>query len=123
MERPVRNLLRTLTLLVLISTLPSPAAATGDLFRFHASQGEFSFSLEMAGRMDPGSVQISSSDFKPFMPRQPYYVEFNRAQQRAYVRPRTRGELPWFEMDVIGTRGVLHYNGRRMEGTAEWGPW
>ncbi len=126
MERRPHRISRTFALLgmiTLVAGLPSPAVATTDLFRFSASQNGFHFSLEMVGSTDPGYVQASSSDYKVFMPRRDYYVEFNRPQKRAYVRPKARDGLPWFEMDVVGEHGTLHYNGRRIEGTAEWGPW
>ena len=123
MERSMLRLVGTLALLAFSLTLPAPAGASGDLFGFSASQGAFHFSLQMTGRQDPGVVQVSSSDFKDYMPRRDYYIEFDRAQKRAFIRPRTRDGLPWFEMDVVGNKGVLHYNGRRMEGTADWTIW
>lgn len=41
------------------------------------------------------------------MPHRRYYVEFSRAQKRAYIRPLKREGLPWFGMDVLGNKGVL----------------
>lgn len=123
MERPLRLALGCIALMLLILLAPTPVSASGDMFSFSASQGSFHFSLEMTGRQDPGVVQVSSSEFKDYMPRRAYYVEFDRARKHAYIRPRTRDGLPWFEMDVVGNKGVLHYNGRRMEGTADWTIW
>jgi len=120
MERSIIRLLCATSLLAFSLLNPAPVSASGDLFGFSASQGEFHFSLQMTGRQDPGMVQVSSSDFKGYMPRRDYYIEFDRARKHAYIRPRTRDGLPWFEMDVVGDKGVLHYQGKRMEGTADW---
>ncbi|MGH8038816.1 MAG: hypothetical protein ACREPD_13840 [Stenotrophomonas sp.] len=112
----------TFLLLAFLCCLPSSINASGSLFRFEASQGAFHFSLEMTGRQDVGYIQIMSSEFKSYLPHRTYYVEFNRAQKRAYIRPRKRDGLPWFEVDVVGKKGVLHYEGRRVQGTANWTP-
>lgn len=109
-------------LCVLLCCLPPSVIASGSLFRFEASQGAFHFSLEMTGRQDVGYVQVMSSEFKSYMLHRTYYIEFNRATKRAYIRPRKREGLPWFEVDVVGSRGTLHYEGRRVEGTADWTP-
>jgi hypothetical protein len=121
MERRLPSTLKLL-LSTLLCCLPCSINASGSLFYFEASQGAFHFSLEMAGREDVGYIQISSSDFRGYMPHRKYYVEFNRAQKRAYVRPRKRDGLPWFEVDVVGNKGMLLYEGRRAEGTANWTP-
>lgn len=121
MERPLRSTISAL-LLAALCCLPSPLAASGSLFYFSASQGAFHFSLEMTGGQDVGAIQIMSSEFKSYMPQRTYYVEFNRAQKRAYIRPHKREGLPWFEVDVVGNTGVLLYEGRRMQGTADWTP-
>jgi hypothetical protein len=121
MERLLPSPVKSL-LLVMLCCLPSTLSASGSLFYFEASQGAFHFSLEMTGRQDVGAIQVSSSDFKVYMPHRKYYVEFNRAQKRAYIRPRKREGLPWFEVDVVGKTGVLLYEGRRMQGTANWTP-
>jgi hypothetical protein len=121
MERPCRWI-GTRLLWVLLCCLSPAVIASGSLFQFEASQGTFHFSLETTGRQDPGAIQVMSSDFKSYMPHRTYYIEFNRAQKRAYIRPRERDGLPWFEMDVVGNTGVLHYKGRRIVGKAEWTP-
>ncbi len=120
MDRSIVRLLCAFALLSFSLLSPTPVGASGDLFGFSASRGEFHFSLQMTGREDPGMVQASSSDFKGYMPRREYYIELDRARKHAYIRPRRRDGLPWFEMDVVGDKGVLHYQGRRMEGTADW---
>jgi hypothetical protein len=121
MERPLSSTAKAL-LLALLCCLPASINASGSLFYFEASHCAFHFSLEMTGRQDVGAIQVSSSDFKVYMPHRKYYVEFNRAQKRAYIRPRKREGLPWFEVDVVGKTGVLLYEGRRMQGTANWTP-
>ncbi len=120
MDRSIVRLLSAPALLAFSLLTPTPVDASGDLFGFDASQGDFHFSLQMTGREDPGMVQVSSSEFKDYMPRREYYIEFDRARKHAYIRPRSRDGLPWFEMDVVGDKGVLHYRGRRMEGAADW---
>jgi hypothetical protein len=121
MERLLPSPLKAL-LLVTLCCLPSTLCASSSLFYFEASQGAFHFSLEVTGSQDVGAIQVTSSDFKVYMPHRTYYVEFNRAQKRAYIRPRKREGLPWFEVDVVGKTGVLLYEGRRMQGTANWTP-
>jgi hypothetical protein len=111
-------------LLALLVSLPvAPAVASGDLFYFEAQHGEIFFTLMMVGREDPGEVNVSwkgPSIAEVPNVRRRYYIEFNRAKRRAYVRLLTRDGLPWFEMDVSGGRGNVLFAGQRLQGTADW---
>lgn len=92
-------------------------------FYFEAQHGEIFFTLMMLGREDPGEVNVSwkgPSIAEVPNVRHRYYIEFNRAKRRAYVRPLTRDGLPWFEMDVSGGRGNVLFAGQRLQGTADW---
>ncbi|WP_230111150.1 hypothetical protein [Stenotrophomonas lactitubi] len=108
---------------VLLSLPLAPAVASGDLFYFEAKHGKLVFFLMLVGREDPGEVNVSWSG--PSAPdaanvRRRYYIEFDRARKRAYVRPLSRDGLPWFEMDVSGGRGNVLFAGKRLQGTADW---
>lgn len=110
--------------LLLLAVSPQ-ALASGDLFQFTTdpSKDGFSFDLLLSGRQDVGLVQVTWTGLKPHWgPEQPYYIEFDRKAQRFYVRPKLKGRLPFWELDVVGRRGVLLFNGRRMTGTADWNP-
>jgi len=100
----------------------SRAVASTDLFSFNAREGSFHFSLQMVGNGDSGYPQVTSSDFKGYMPHQEYHVTFDRKSRTAFVRPvRPSLEgLPWFEMTISGDTGTLVYNGRRIKGEASW---
>lgn len=108
---------------VLLSLPLVPASASGDLFYFEAKQGDVFFMLMLVGREDPGAVSVSwkgaSIPQSPNVQRR-YYIEFDRAKRQAYVRPLGRDGLPWFEMDVSGTRGNVLIGGRRLQGSADW---
>ncbi|CAH0260620.1 hypothetical protein [Stenotrophomonas lactitubi] len=108
---------------ILLSLPLAPAVASGDLFYFEAKHGKLVFTLMLVGREDPGEVNVSWSG--PSAPdaanvRRRYYIEFDRARKRAYVRPLHRDGLPWFEMDVSGGRGNVLFAGKRLQGTADW---
>jgi len=124
MLRVSTRMWRKAHLLALLVSLPvAPAVASGDLFYFEAQHGEIFFTLMMVGREDPGEVNVSwkgPSIAEVPNVRRRYYIEFNRAKRRAYVRPLTRDSLPWFEMDVSGGRGNVLFAGQRLQGTADW---
>ena len=102
-------------------SLPTQASGTQLSFYSDEQKDGFYFILQIHGRSDDGYVHATwtgKADKAP--PRNPYYVEMNRDQKRFYVRPRKRDGQPWFELDVVGDRGTLLFQGRRIHGTADW---
>jgi len=109
-------------LLALTAMQPS-AYASGTQFRFYSDEQKdgFHFFLEIQGRSDDGYIHVRwKGQPKDAALRNPYYVEMNRDQKRFYVRPKERDGHPWFELDVVGDRGTLLFEGRRLYGKADW---
>ncbi|MBK0013281.1 hypothetical protein [Stenotrophomonas sp. S41] len=109
--------------LLALAAISPPAQASGTHFSFYSDEQTdgFHFLLEIQGRSDDGYIHVvwtGKADGAP--ERNPYYVEMNRREKRLYVRPRKRDGQPWFELDVIGDRGTLLFQGRRIHGTADW---
>jgi len=106
-----------------LAAISLPAQASGTQFSFYSDEQKdgFQFSLEIQGRNDDGYIHATwTGKVDKAPPRNPYYVEMNRDQKRFYVRPRKRDGQPWFELDVVGDRGTLLFQGRRIHGTADW---
>ncbi|MNB72443.1 hypothetical protein D3C81_681560 [compost metagenome] len=109
--------------LLALSAMQLPAYATGTQFGFYSDEQKdgFHFLLQIQGRDDDGFIQVQWTGQPKDAPlRNSYYVEMNRAQKRLYVRPRKRDGQPWFELDVVGDRGTLLFEGRRLYGKADW---
>jgi hypothetical protein len=116
-------LMRLLAIALLLAAPIAPTVASGDLFQFNATQGDVSFTLMMHGREDIGAIHVvwtGAPAADRNLPYRQYYVEFDRARQRLYVRPRKRDGLPWFELDVVGSQGDVRFLGRRLHGEADW---
>ncbi len=109
--------------LLALAAISPPAQASGTHFSFYSDEQTdgFHFLLEIQGRSDDGYVHVAWTGKADGAPeRNPYNVEMNRREKRLYVRPRKRDGQPWFELDVVGDRGTLLFQGRRIHGTADW---
>ena len=110
--------------LILAMLAVGPAGATTDLFSFFASENGEYYSLVLAGREDPGAVELAWHGLgRGALQGQAHRLEFDRERRRMsleYVNPGDPSRPPSFRIVVTGETGVLEFGGRRIPGEANW---
>lgn len=109
-------------MLALLAALP--AGATTHLFSFSAIEDGERYYLELAGREDPGAVELTWPDLGPMTLQGPAHrLEFDRDARHLlleYGNPGDPARPPSFRILVTGDMGVLEFEGRRIPGRASW---
>lgn len=106
--------------------LALPAAASGDLFSFHASDDEGSYVLSMTGREDPGLVDFiwpGARDRTILSPGPMRVMTFDRDRHRMRLEFENPGDPtlpPTLRIVVDGGEGYLEIGERRIAGQADW---
>lgn len=111
-------------MLILAMLATGPAWATTDLFSFFASENGEHYSLVLAGREDPGAVELAWHGLgRGVLQGKAHRLEFDREHRRMrleYVNPGDPSRPPSFRILVTGETGVLEFGERRIPGEANW---
>jgi len=109
--------------LAVLMLMPRTVNASGDVFRFEASADDFHFELILVGREDPGSVQARWTGKPASTTMRRHHIDMDRARQRLFVHPAHADGESAFELRVSGTVDELWFEGRRLQGVADWTVW